>query len=157
MAIELTTATTEQLQGIRESLGEPSNTNIFPNAKFRYLASAAINSASNPDQILYDGASQYGNTVDFLPFSKYISLDFKNLSSLTNILNGSSLISLEDGGTFPALEINNCGFSESTLNQFFTDLPATTKTATINVVGNPGAATCDPTIATNKGYTVVTS
>ena len=30
-------------------------------------------------------------------------------------------------------------------------------TTTINVASNPGSATCDPTIATAKGYTVVTS
>jgi hypothetical protein len=42
------------------------------------------------------------------------------------------------------------------INQLFTDLPPTTKTATISVANNTGSATCDPTIATSKGYIVVT-
>ena len=35
--------------------------------------------------------------------------------------------------------------------------PTTTKTATVIVQFAPGAATCDTTIAQNKGYIVVTS
>jgi hypothetical protein len=45
--------------------------------------------------------------------------------------------------------------SALTINSLFTQLPITIETATINVSGNPGAATCNPTIATGKGYTVV--
>jgi hypothetical protein len=51
--------------------------------------------------------------------------------------------------------IGNMALSAEALDQFFTDLA--TGTATIYVAGNPGAATCDPSIATAKGYTVVTT
>lgn len=42
------------------------------------------------------------------------------------------------------------------LNQFFTDLGEDVgATGIIDITGNPGAATCDPTIATAKGYTII--
>jgi len=43
--------------------------------------------------------------------------------------------------------------SDTALNQFFTDLAA--GTGTINISGCTGEFTCDPTIATAKGYTVI--
>lgn len=46
--------------------------------------------------------------------------------------------------------------SAAALNQLFTDL-APTETGVLLVNDNPGSATCDPTIATAKGYIVVTS
>lgn len=77
--------------------------------------------------------------------------------SISEIRNANLLKSLEDVGTIPALVLASLGLSDTMINQVFTQLPSTTKTATINVINNPGSATCNPTIATNKGYTVITS
>ena len=43
------------------------------------------------------------------------------------------------------------------LNAMFTSLGTANGSQTITVTGNPGAATCDTSIATNKGFTVVVS
>jgi hypothetical protein len=72
--------------------------------------------------------------------------DFKNVNFFT---------SLEDYGTGPCIELLSCGLTDVIIDDFFTQLPPTTKTATIDVRFNPGSATCDPTIATAKGYTVI--
>lgn len=75
--------------------------------------------------------------------------------SVVGIRNAAFLTSLEDNGTLISLKMNS-SVSSVVIDSLFTQLPPTTKTATIDVAGNPGAATCDPTIATSKGYIVVT-
>jgi hypothetical protein len=149
MAIELTTATTEQLQGIRGSLGAPTIFDMFPNASFqiRYIDGTLTHQISWLEN---------GGTIDFKNCQKMRTISLGSVG-LTTILNASDLTNLEDLGTAVALNVQQNSFSASTLNQLFTDLPATNKTATIDVRNTNGAATCDPTIATNKGYTVITS
>lgn len=75
----------------------------------------------------------------------------------TSIKNVSLLTNLEDRGTAPSLFLVSSGLTAETIDDVFTQLPATTKTATIDVRSNPGSATCDTSIATTKGYTVVTA
>lgn len=73
--------------------------------------------------------------------------EFKNARLLGNI---------EDIGTSQSLYLVSRQMTDSVINSLFTQLPATLKTVTINVSNNPGAATCNPSIATAKGYTVIT-
>lgn len=72
-----------------------------------------------------------------------------------SIINAQLLINVEDQGTRQGIYIGYNQFSSTALNNFFTDLPATIKTVTIYAANNPGSATCNPAIATAKGYTVV--
>lgn len=65
---------------------------------------------------------------------EYIEIDWAN-STFTSLID---------------LMYNNLDATE--LNRIFTSLPSMTQT--IRVTGNPGAATCDPSIATAKGWTV---
>jgi len=58
--------------------------------------------------------------------------------------------------TSPQVYITENMLDATELNRIFTALP-TLVGKTINVKGNPGAATCDPTIATAKGWTVTTA
>ena len=57
------------------------------------------------------------------------------------------------GGTSPHIDIRFNQLSNTTIDAIFTAL-ATVTSKLINVNGNPGAATCTPTIATAKGWTV---
>ena len=75
---------------------------------------------------------------------------------IEEFLNVQLLINLEDQGTTFSLILIDNNLSAQSINKIFTDLPSTTKTATIDVRNNPGSATCDPSIATAKGYTVIT-
>jgi len=67
------------------------------------------------------------------------------------------LISISAPGcSFEAgVDIRDNNLSYSALNLFFTDLSS--GDATIYVADNPGSLTCDTSIATEKGYTVITS
>jgi hypothetical protein len=58
------------------------------------------------------------------------------------------------GGTTPQIDIRWNSLSTTTINAIFTALPVVTG-KTINVAGNPGSATCTPTIASLKGWTVI--
>lgn len=146
MAIELTTATTAQVSGIGQTLGiGTSYVNLlFPDAILS-IDSFGIPSAAS------------ASIADFKFFSKYKS--FANLAykGITTIQNANFLVNLENVGTANALALTGNSLTAGAINALFTALPSTTKTATINVAGNPGAATCDTSIATNKGYTVITS
>jgi len=53
--------------------------------------------------------------------------------------------------------IINCRMGATALDALFTSLGTANGTQTITITGNPGAASCTTSIATNKGYTVVVS
>jgi hypothetical protein len=69
--------------------------------------------------------------------------------------NVQLLSGLKNFGTQSAIQFNYTGLTAQALNDFFTALPPTTFTTTLNFQNNPGSATCTPSIATSKGYTVI--
>lgn len=52
------------------------------------------------------------------------------------------------------INVRNNGLSAEAINQLFRELPTPTTKRTINVSGNVGASTCDPSIATAKNWNV---
>lgn len=66
-----------------------------------------------------------------------------NTLSWINDLSGSSVV----------MSVASCNLNAAALNRIFTDL-GTVTSATITITGTPGAATCDRSIATAKGWTV---
>jgi hypothetical protein len=58
------------------------------------------------------------------------------------------------------LDLNTNMLSATAINNLFDDLdpadPVFHQVPLLNVSNNPGSATCDPTIATAKGYVVIT-
>jgi hypothetical protein len=130
---------------------------------------APVSKAFNPSILFEDKFSVEnfgvfgGNTMDFLGYGNpailerneaaFPTIGSRNIEAFRNV---NLLFNLKDAGTTPSITLGNSNMSAATINDFFTQLPATTETATINVSGNPGSATCDPSIATTKGYTVVT-
>ena len=67
-----------------------------------------------------------------------------NMLSWINDLSGSSV----------AMSVASCNLNAAALNRIFTDL-GTVTSATITITGTPGAATCNRSIATAKGWTVM--
>jgi hypothetical protein len=49
----------------------------------------------------------------------------------------------------------DCNLSATAINEIFTNLGTAAGTQTITVTGNRGAASCTPSIATAKGWTVI--
>jgi hypothetical protein len=65
------------------------------------------------------------------------------------LTNSSSTFS----GTSPQIDVSYNSMDATALNTLFGDLPTLTG-KTIKITGNPGASTCDTSIATSKGWTV---
>lgn len=98
--------------------------------------------------------------IDFVGFGVLVySVKYANFSGnpdVTTYRNAQLLTNIRNIGTTDAFRASNQQLSAAAINDLFTQLPPTVQTATIRVTGNPGAATCNPTIATSKGYLVVT-
>lgn len=103
----------------------------------------------------------------YISFEKYLN---PNTSageipcSISKIVGAELLTELEDAGTISAFNITISGAGggptsvtcdAAVIDDFFTQLPPTTKTATLVVDKFTGAAACDPQIATAKGYSVI--
>lgn len=76
-----------------------------------------------------------------------------NLVNTFGSLN--ALVSCAVTGINQSVSFKDCKLSATALNTIFTNLSATGTGKTITVTGNYGAATCDTSIATAKGWTVV--
>jgi hypothetical protein len=85
------------------------------------------------------------------------ALNFSAGTSFTTFLSGNVSLS-RIGGTFPAnqnISLASLALGPNALNEIYTNLPtASGSPRTITVTGNWGTAAHDPTIATNKGWTV---
>lgn len=80
----------------------------------------------------------------------------------TSITNTTAMFNLTPSlqkvvlnGLTRGFSVQGCQMSATALNDLFTSLGTAVGSQTITVTGNPGAATCDTTIATAKGFTVV--
>jgi len=80
-----------------------------------------------------------------------------SIVTTTNAFNANpSLSTLLLNGITVSFTVANCKLDASALNDLFTSLGTASGAQTVAVTGNPGASTCDTTIATAKGWTVVT-
>lgn len=124
--------------------------NIYPNARF-YMGGTNATVFS-----IYS----LGEIADLRVYGKRLTnfiVSPIQAPMLTTILGAENLTGLRDEGTAPSVYLVGHPLTAETLDQFFTDLPETSLTASINITGTLGVGGCDPSIATAKGYTVITS
>ena len=88
-------------------------------------------------------------------------VEFSDCSGVTDtttmFIYTASLRSLIMPGLTVGLDISGNNMSADALNAFFTAAGNANGVQNFNVSNNPGAATCDTSIATAKGYTVTTA
>jgi hypothetical protein len=162
MAIELTTASESTLTQIRQAVGIPLLTDLFPNGRF-VVNSNGYRLAAGP------GFTAYGSIVNFTNCENIQAFSINgspggSIYNITTLLNGHTLSSLSDVGTEPAIYLYNNSISAAELSAFFTDLPTVTdaRPVTIDVRFNPfgtkteyaGVSASIVAIATNKNYIV---
>lgn len=81
--------------------------------------------------------------------------DMSGITSTTNAFNNCrNLRKLIMPNITVGFTIANCQLGTQELDDLFTSLGTASGSHTIIVTGNPGAATCDTSIATGKGWTV---
>lgn len=85
--------------------------------------------------------------------------DCAGVTNITNLASGNysgNLRALLLFGLKISLNISGCYLQREALDDLFNSLGTANGAQIITVTGNPGAAACDTSIATNKGFTVVT-
>ncbi|MGV8095270.1 MAG: hypothetical protein AB2L24_25735 [Mangrovibacterium sp.] len=107
----------------------------------------------------------------YLDYNNITSLDvtlLKNLKFLNISYSGLTSLQLDENSNSMLTEVmvNNNNLSAEALDAIFTALPKpyflkskanlSTPVAVISFNGNPGSETCNPTIATEKGWKIVT-
>ena len=81
-----------------------------------------------------------------------------NVTSASNILTDcSNLRKVVLPGMRLGFNISQSSMGAAGLNEMFASLGNASGTQVINISNNPGAATCDTSIATAKGFTVITA
>ena len=96
------------------------------------------------------------NMFQNCPVLKSVTLNLSSVSILASAF--SSTLNIETlilSGCRYAFNIVNNEMSATALNDLFTSLGTAVGSQTITVTGNPGALTCNTSIATSKGFTVV--
>jgi len=97
-------------------------------------------------------ASSLINATDIsLILSNCTALVSANLSGLVAITTATQVF--YENPLLSSVNLTGSAFTAPQLNEIFTCLP--TLAGTITITGTTGAATCDKTIATNKGWTVI--
>ena len=104
---------------------------------------SAVNNMSN----MFTGCSS---------LSSVPALNTAGVISAGSMFNScSSLCQGRTNGITISISYINCKLSTAALNDIFTGLGTAGGAQTITITGNPGEATCNKTIATGKGWTVV--
>ena len=122
----------------------------LPGIPFKMSSTGALQLSAQNAVTVFDYAG-YGTDEPSL-----VELQGGQNLTITAFLNWQLADKLEDIGTAAAVVLSGLQIADTVLDDFFTQLPVTTKTVTINISGTSGTATCDPSIATAKGYTVTT-
>jgi hypothetical protein len=139
-----------------DALGWPETAGFpAPFYKMLYFGNSVLENNFDPTTGMpnidsYFDALGYGHLVNKI---KIITFNGRTLSTPKNF---HLLTSLQDLGTEKAFNFLTGSATKLIIDAIFQQLPVTTKVASINVNGCPGAATCNTSIATTKGYIVIT-
>jgi surface protein len=130
---------------------------LFNTSSVTNMSSMFVSCASLQSVPLFNTASVTAMNLMFNGAGAIFAVDF-NMASVTNtsqmFVNINSLQKFTATGLTRGITISGNLLSATEINNFFTSLGTASGAQTIVVTGNPGAATCDVTIATAKGFTV---
>lgn len=156
------------------NFGKPTNTFAMFWSNIRLKDVPIIDlSASTDVTYMFAGCYEMVGAVNFtLTKASSLGWMFQSCRSLTDItLNGlgsvtntesafqncKNLTSLKLNGLKSSVTVSDTKLDATALNTLFDSLGTANSGATVFANGTPGAGTCDKTIATKKGWTVVTS
>ena len=105
-------------------------------------------------------AAQCTNIQQIFQLSRIEEAHFTNCALITNTTNAfvltGSLKILTMIGLRVGISVSGNRMQANAINDFFTSLGTADGSQTLDLRNNPGSSTCDPTIATAKGFTVLT-
>ena len=106
-------------------------------------------------EVIAPAATSAANCFIACPMLTDVTLHTTATAARTNIYSKSNMVSwINDLSRSSAvLSVASCNLNAAALNRLFTDL-GTVTSGTITITSTPGAATCNRSIATSKGWTV---
>jgi hypothetical protein len=163
----------KRIGNITSTGGTTLTGNVFQNSLIEQVGNVTLPNAIDITNFFYQAYVLHTIGIIDTPLAANISAMFTNCNALTQIIftDCSNITTVTTGsqGTFnqcyslsklimPGMQIGfsiaGCNLTEDALNDLFTSLGTASGSQTIVVTGNPGASTCDTSIATNKGFTV---
>ena len=106
-------------------------------------------------EVIAPAATSAASCFIACPMLTDVTLHTTATAARTNIYSKSNMVSwINDlSGSSAALSVAFCNLNAAALNRIFTDL-GTVTSGTITIMSTPGAATCNRSLATAKGWTV---
>ena len=106
-------------------------------------------------EVIVPNATAAANCFRGCPVLTDVTLHTKATTARTSVYSTSNMVSwINDlSGSTAALSVASCNLNAAALNRIFTDL-GTVTSGTITITSTPGAATCNRSLATAKGWTV---
>jgi surface protein len=147
------TSMTSMFNGCRGMKSVP----LFNAGSVTDMSNMLFNCASLQSVPLFNTNSVTNMGGMFIGCSSLQSVPLFNAGSVTNMVNMLNNCTSIGRSRLTGVKITHsyaaCNLSATALNEVFANL-ATVTGQTITITNNPGAATCDRTIATAKGWTV---
>ena len=106
-------------------------------------------------EVIAPAATSAANCFIACPMLTDVTLHTTATANRTNTYSKSNMVSwINDlSGSSMTTSVASCNLNAAALNRIFTDL-GTVASGTITITSTPGAATCNRSIATSKGWTV---
>ena len=106
-------------------------------------------------EVIAPNATTAANCFRGCPLLTDVTLRTKADAARTSTYSASNMVSwINDlSRSSVALSVASCNLNAAALNKVFTDL-GTVASGTITITSTPGAATCNRSLATAKGWTV---
>lgn len=151
------TASVTSMSSMFQSCLSLQSVPLFNTTSVTNMASMFQGCSSLQSLPLFNTASVTTMQTMFNASPSIYAVDF-NMASVTNttqmFVNINSLQKFTATGLTRGVVLSNNLMSATEINNFFTSLGTASGIQTIVVTGNPGASTCDVTIATAKGFIV---
>ena len=119
-----------------------------------FSGSAVLNNVATLDVSKATNISNMFNGCSLLSMIPFMNCE--NVTVATNFVSGCPLVYSDVRKIKISHSYENCSLSDLALNYIFSNLGTPSSPQNIVVTGNPGAATCDTSIATAKNWTVTT-
>ena len=139
------------------SLGFLHPYNLSKSTSIYNFANACYSLRKFPQIVLGPSADSRSFVQNCVGLREVDAIDLSQATNLGNAFVGAATLTrIKAVGMKVTFTLASCSLSATALNEVFTNLASGVTGQTITVTGNPGAAPCDTSIATAKGWTVVT-
>lgn len=142
--------------GLTEEVGDINGGQLLQGLGSQFNGMATVRKIGNISNVtVTDARNMCQNDIALVEIGNVWLGNVSSAGFLGNIFaNCASLASIGCTGMKISFSVANCNLSSTALNNLYSNLASNVTSQTITVTGNYGVTGDDPTIATNKGWTV---